>query len=94
MSINQSTDRIGSLFDNGLFGSADPNEKISSSKVPAIVGIAGLVTALASIPVFISSSKNRSKAATIGFNNQNILFPNYNSLVLKAQPAITLKIRI
>lgn len=53
---------------------------------------AGAATTLGSIPFFISSAKNARKAATISFNNQNMLFPQQNSFVLKTQPTLTLKI--
>ena len=55
---------------------------------------AGIGTALGSIPFFISSSKNARKAATISFNNQNILMLQQNSFVSKMQPTITLKISL
>ncbi len=60
----------------------------------AILTIAGIGSALGSIPFFISSAKNARKAATISFNNQKILFPQQNIFVLKTQPALTLKIEL
>lgn len=60
----------------------------------AVLGIAGIGAALVSIPFFISSSKNARKAATISFNNQNILMLQQNSFVSKMQPTITLKISL
>ncbi len=59
-----------------------------------IVMAAGAATALGSIPFFISSAKNARKAATLSFNNQNILFPQQNTFVLKTQPTLTLKIQL
>lgn len=54
----------------------------------------GVAADLASIPFFISSSKNKKRAASITINNQNILLPQQSSLCLKMQPAITLKINL
>ena len=64
---------------------------IGDGAVPALVGI-GLD--LASIPFFISSSRNKKRAASLTINNQNILLPQQSSLCLKMQPAITLKINL
>ena len=60
----------------------------------AILGIAGIGTALGSIPFFISSAKNARRAATVSFKNQKILLPVQNTFVLKFRPAITLKIEL
>jgi hypothetical protein len=48
---------------------------------------------LGSIPFFIASGKNKRKAATtLGFDNQNLLFPLKGAFVSKRQSAVTLKI--
>ena len=60
----------------------------------AILGFVGVGTALGSIPFFISSVKNKRKAASISFNNQKILVPLQNTFVLKTQLAFTLKIHL
>ncbi len=73
---------------NDPFG-VDP---FSGNEGAAIVAVAGLASALGSIPFFISSAKNARKAAKISFNNQRILFPQQNTFVLKTQPTLTLKI--
>ena len=52
----------------------------------------GLVSALASIPFFISSANHAKKAATIVFGHQKIMIPKYNTQVSVLQPAISLKI--
>ena len=58
--------------------------------------ILGAVSTVSSIPFFIASAKNKRKAmaATVGFNNQKILFPQQNGLVLKTQPTLILKISL
>ncbi len=70
----QTNDRL-----NDPFG-VDP---FSGNEGAAIVAVAGLASALGSIPFFISSAKNARKAAKISFNNQRILFPQQNTFVLK-----------
>jgi len=58
----------------------------------AFIAIGGGVVALSSTPFFISSSKNKKKAASIAISNQNVFLPQQNSFALKTQPTITLKI--
>ena len=60
----------------------------------ALIAIGGGVISASSIPFFISSAKNKRKAATISFKNQKILFPRQNTFVLKTQPTLTLKIEL
>lgn len=67
---------------------------LDKSTGPAIVAAVGAGVALGSIPFFISSAKNKRRAAAISFNNQKILFPLQKILVLKTQPAVTLKIEL
>ncbi len=81
----QTNDRL-----NDPFG-VDP---FSGNEGAAIVAVAGLASALGSIPFFISSAKNARKAAMISFNNQKVLFPQQNTFVLKTQPTLTLKLRL
>lgn len=57
-----------------------------------ILLVGGFVFTLGSIPFFISSAKNARKAAAISFNYQQITLPNKNTLVLRPQPAVFLKI--
>ena len=52
----------------------------------------GVVSALASIPLFIGSSNNAKKAATISISHQKIIIPNWNSHGTVLQPAISLKV--
>lgn len=73
----------------------DPFEALNNlgtTSGSAILTIAGIGSALGSIPFFISSAKNARKAAKISFNNQRILFPQQNTFVCKIQPTLTLKI--
>jgi hypothetical protein len=56
------------------------------------IAIGGGVVALSSIPFFISSSKNKKKAASIAMSNQNIFLPRQNSFASLTQTTLTLKI--
>lgn len=59
-----------------------------------IFAVSGIVITLSSIPYFISSGKNKRKAATVSFNNQKIVLPQIGGFIVKTQPAITLEIGI
>ena len=52
----------------------------------------GFWTWVASIPFFVSSSKNAKKAAQLGFRNEPIHMPKYASNLSRSVPSITLKI--
>lgn len=56
-----------------------------------LVGI-GLVTDLASIPVFMSSAKNARKAAAISFKNQRMFFDSQHGYARNFNPAIALTV--
>lgn len=64
----------------------------NKSRPVAILLITGNV--LGSISFFISSSKNKKRAAALTIHNQNIYFQQQNSLALKAQPTLTLKVKL
>lgn len=64
----------------------------NASSGAAILLLGGIGTALGSIPFFISSAKNKRKAASIAICNQNIFLPLQNSFALNTQPTVTLKI--
>lgn len=77
---------------------AEPAEGVMLTSSGEDIGIAlvagGLVADLISIPFFISSANNARKAANISFNKQPILIPGFHSFVAKAQPSVTVRIRI
>lgn len=64
---------------------------VGKGAVPLIIGIGA---DLASIPFFISSSKNKKRAASLAIINQNIVSPQQRGFSLKMQPAISLKISL
>ena len=55
--------------------------------------IGGVLADLASIPFFISSSKNKKKAASISFSYQNIYFKQNNLSSLSVKPSIVIRIK-
>jgi len=57
----------------------------------ALILIGG-VSALASIPFFISSRRNAKKAASVGFKNEDIIFPYKNTLAYTSLPAVSVKV--
>ncbi len=79
----QTNDRL-----NDPFG-VDP---FSGNEGAAIVAVAGLASALGSIPFFINSAKNARKAAKVSFSTPKLLLPQQNTLAFKIQPTLSLKI--
>ena len=76
----------------------DPNtgftEGFESGLGWALIGMTGSGLAVCSIPLFVYTRRNARKASTINFNNQKVLFPQQNTLVLKTHPTLTLKIEL
>lgn len=60
----------------------------------AYIAAAGGAVSLASIPFFISASKNKKQAASLTLNNTPIPLLKQNGLASKMQPTITLKISL
>jgi hypothetical protein len=54
----------------------------------------GSAAAITSIPLFISSHKNKKRAASVALSNQNIYAPFQNNFVVKTQPTLTLKLNL
>ena len=55
------------------------------------VGGAATIT---SIPFFISSHKNKKRAASVALTNQNIYVPWQSNFAVKTQPTLTLKLNL
>ena len=75
----------------------DPLGYLSSNKKSdnnAIVTLAGVGVALGSIPLFISSAKNKRRAISVSFNTQPVLISQQNIFVLTKQPTVCLKINL
>ena len=72
-------------------GSKAPDnlDNLTKGVAPTLIGLG---VDLASIPFFISASKNKKIASYVAINNQQFFFPQKGSLCLKMQPTISLKI--
>ncbi|UKJ07655.1 hypothetical protein [Solitalea lacus] len=66
----------------------------SSSNTEGFLILGGLVADLVSIPFFISARRNARKTAALEINNQSASIFKKNSLIVKTQPCITLKIQL
>lgn len=75
---------VGSLMD------ATSNGSVAAD----ILVTAGVGAMLASIPVFIIAGKNRKKAASLSIGTQSYMYPQYKDFTVKAQPAVTFKVRL
>jgi hypothetical protein len=82
---------VGSSDDNN-----DPNELDFGPNFDAGVWLlgGGLVVGAASIPFFVSSANNARKAAFVSLINQKIIIPRSGQLILRTQPAISLRINL
>lgn len=75
----------GAIIDNS-------NKGEEQSYTGGFMEIGGVICTLTSIPFFISSHRNKKRAATLTMNSQKILLPLNNSFVLKTRPALALRI--
>ena len=64
----------------------------TAADISGFIVLAGIISDIASIPFFISSSKNKKRAVALAVNNENILLTRQHTIVLKPQPTLTLKI--
>jgi hypothetical protein len=60
----------------------------------ALIAIGGGVVGASSIPFFISSARNKRKAATLSFSTKKNLLLQQHAFAYKMQPAIALKIAL
>lgn len=82
----------GVLFSNNfeLFSNKNDTEAATGG----VLFLTGIGCSLGSIPFFISSGHNARKAAAISFNNNKMMLPQQNNFVAKAQPTITVTIKL
>jgi len=66
----------------------------TKADIYGFIMLAGLVMDIASIPVFVSASRNKKRATRLVISNQNLYQPNNSLLVLQKQsvPSLTLRI--
>ncbi len=67
-------------------------DNLGTSGGAVILTIAGIGSALGSIPFFISSAKNKRRALSVAISNQKIFIPQKKGYALNTQPALTLKV--
>jgi hypothetical protein len=64
----------------------------SQSFAGGMLEVGGIICTLASIPFFISSSKNKKRAAALAISNRPLVYPDQKSFVLRSQPTISLTV--
>lgn len=75
-----------------VFGGPAPEKK--NETAGTVLFVSGLAAMAGSIPLFIGSSKNARKAASLSFKNERVPYPYKNSLAQKSVPSLTLTIRL
>ena len=60
----------------------------------APIVLAGIASALGSIPFFISSAKNKGRALSVAIRNKKILVPQQKGYALHTQPSLTLRLTL
>lgn len=79
----------GAVKDPGGWFSPATYENDTTREILIVGGVALIAGC---IPLFHMATKDKRKAATIGFNNQRLLFPQGNAFVSKTQTTMTLRI--
>ena len=78
-------------YHNAIFWSFTtyPNDGLKAGLL-----LTGTLSMLGSVPFYLSSSKNKRRAAaiTVRVENRDVLIPNHNTLRLKKQPSLTFKL--
>lgn len=59
-----------------------------------IIELGGIICALTSIPIFISSSINKKRATRLSVSNQKVLQLHENVVAWKSQPTLSFKISL
>jgi len=85
---------VGLVMSNAA-GTGDDQFGLNTlEKLPGqMLVIAGVTTALCSIPFFIKAGKYDRKAAAISLGNRKMISPFQPGFIPKSQPAITLNIK-
>lgn len=78
----------------GIIGFSDSwyNSSNSTTDAYGFIFLGGIVSTLASAPLFISSGSNARKAARLSLNNQPILCPTQTFCIQNPQPSLLLTI--
>jgi len=80
---------LGFVYGIAGIESADPK---SAERTGNLLAASGAALTVASIPCFIISHHYKKKAATLALANQQVFVPAQNGFVLRAQPALCLRI--
>jgi hypothetical protein len=79
----------GTLFGNNYYGGSN-----SGADIGGYIMLAGVVANGASIPYFISAGKNKKTAMSITFDYKPTNLSGDNLVAAKANPMLTLKIKL
>ncbi len=82
----------GALVYDGICIGQYCDDKYKNDGIKSAFFIAGGISALSSIPLFIVSGKNRKKAGSVSFKNEHSAQLYNQSLVYASFPAVRLKI--
>ena len=87
----------GGLAITAIFGFRKDVEKQGINTDPledrnAPIVLAGIASALGSIPFFISSAKNKRRALSAAISSQKIFVPQQKGYALNTQPTLTFKL--
>ena len=81
------------LLPNALAGNVQP-EPENNYTAQTILLIGGLASMFSSIPLFIASGKNKTKAMSLTFKNEPSLQLQKSGFVYRAIPSLTLKFQL
>ena len=81
------------IIPNALTGNLQP-EPQNNYTAQTILLIGGLTSMLSSIPLFIASGKNKTKAMSLSFKNEPSLQLQKSSFVYRYIPSLTLKFQL
>ena len=81
------------LIPNAITGTLQP-EPQNNYTAQTILLIGGLMAMLSSIPLFIASGKNKTKAMSLSFKNETSLQIQKSSFVYWSIPSINLKLQL
>jgi hypothetical protein len=84
----------GTLEEDGICVGAFCDKKYKNDGIKTALLVAGGVVALASIPVFIASKKNRRKAGAVSFKMENSIQLYNQKLVSAWFPALRVKLNL
>lgn len=83
---------VGSL--STLLGTIQVNPDYGENNNSTFFLVGGLVTLGASVPLFIASAKNKKKAMSLSFKNENIQQVLNSGIVNRIRPSLSLKLTL